>query len=60
MCGPYLTGSGETLFLAVQNPGDEGLWTFEAPATGWPDFSEALPVRPAAVVTRQEGGGRIG
>ena len=60
MCGPYFNGSGDTLFLAVQHPGDEGLSTFENPATRWPDFDEALPVRPSVVVITKQGGGAIG
>jgi len=60
MCGPCFTASAETLFLAVQHPGDEGLATYEAPATRWPDFSDALPVRPSVVVIRKRDGGRIG
>ncbi|WP_265515597.1 PhoX family protein [Nitratireductor luteus] len=59
MCGPYFTPSGETLFLAVQHPGDEGLATFESPATRWPDFDEKLPVRPSLLVVTKQGGGKI-
>ena len=60
MCGPLFNPSGDTLFLAVQHPGDEGLATFENPATRWPDFDEAMPVRPSVVVVTKSGGGVIG
>lgn len=59
MCGPYFTPSSETLFLAVQHPGDEGLATYEQPATRWPDFDDNLPVRPAVVTVTKQGGGKI-
>ena len=60
MCGPVFNPSGDTLFLAVQHPGDEGLATFENPATRWPDFDAAMPVRPSVVVVTKTGGGAIG
>ncbi|MFC6489406.1 PhoX family protein [Nitratireductor sp. GCM10026969] len=59
MCGPYFTPDAETLFLAVQHPGEEGAATFEDPATRWPDFDETLPVRPSVVVVTRQGGGKI-
>jgi len=48
------------VFLAVQHPGDEGLATYEAPATRWPDFKDTMPVRPAVVAVTRQGGGKIG
>lgn len=59
MCGPVFNPEGDTLFLAVQHPGDDGLATFEKPATKWPDFSDAMPVRPAVVVVTKQAGGKI-
>lgn len=59
MCGPMFNPTGDSLFLAVQHPGDEGLATYENPATRWPDFDPALPVRPAIVAVTRQGGGRI-
>ncbi|MBW3097845.1 PhoX family protein [Pseudohoeflea coraliihabitans] len=60
MCGPVFDPSGQTLFCAVQHPGDEGLATYEAPATRWPDFRDDMPVRPAVVTITKKGGGKIG
>jgi len=60
MCGPLFDPKGETVFLAVQHPGDEGLATFEQPATRWPDFNANMPVRPAVVAVTKQGGGKIG
>jgi len=60
MCGPCFSPNGETLFLAVQHPGDEGLAIFENPATRWPDFNAGMPVRPSVVVIEKQGGGAIG
>lgn len=60
MCGPLFDPKGETVFLAVQHPGDEGPATFEQPATRWPDFRDDMPVRPAVVVVTKKGGGKIG
>lgn len=59
MCGPVFNPEGDTLFLAVQHPGDDGLATFEKPATKWPDFADNMPVRPAVVVVTKQAGGKI-
>jgi secreted PhoX family phosphatase len=69
VCGPCVTPDGTTLFIAVQHPGTDGVrdWkpfgrasTFDDPATRWPDFSPAMPPRPAVVAIRRKGGGGIG
>ncbi|OAM78765.1 PhoX family protein [Devosia elaeis] len=67
MCGPVFTDDGETLFLAVQHPGDGGDdWEgfgrpsyYEDLSTRWPDFDDAMPVRPSVVVVTKQGGGKI-
>ncbi len=67
MCGPVFTDNGETLFLAVQHPGDGGDdWEgfgrpsyYEDLSTRWPDFDDAMPTRPSVVVVTKQGGGKI-
>ncbi|ODT67603.1 MAG: dTDP-glucose 4,6-dehydratase [Pelagibacterium sp. SCN 63-23] len=67
MCGPVFTDDGETLFLAVQHPGDGGDdWEgfgrpsyYEDLSTRWPDFDDAMPTRPSVVVVTKQGGGKI-
>ncbi|MEX1250263.1 MAG: hypothetical protein WEA77_03610, partial [Hyphomonas sp.] len=55
--GPCFTPGGETLFLAIQHPGDGEGASYESPTTRWPDFGEASPPRPSVmVITRTEGG----
>jgi secreted PhoX family phosphatase len=68
LCGPQFTPDTETLFLAVQHPGDDGdQWkafgrvsTFEDPSTRWPDFKPNMPPRPAILAITKQGGGKIG
>ncbi|MDB5544993.1 MAG: dTDP-glucose 4,6-dehydratase [Hyphomicrobiales bacterium] len=66
MCGPFFTPDDETLFLAVQHPGEADEddpaappATFEAPATRWPDFKPGMPPRPALLAITRRGGGKI-
>ena len=61
-CGPFITRDQETIFCAVQHPGEAdepGTSTFEAPASTWPDGDYP---RPSVVCVWKDapGGGRIG
>ncbi|MGE0857196.1 MAG: PhoX family phosphatase, partial [Hyphomicrobiaceae bacterium] len=53
MCGPAFTPDGETFFVAVQHPGElgckEGISTFDASVTNWPETDGKGPPRPAVI-----------
>jgi len=65
--GPFFTPDTQSLFIAVQHPGEGGDdWpefgrksTFDDPSTRWPVFQEGMPPRPAVVVITRQGGGKI-
>jgi len=58
MCGPFFTPDSENLFCSIQHPASGS--SYHQPSTRWPDFSSTLPPRPAILVTRKIGGGRVG
>ncbi len=63
MCGPAFSDDGESLFVAVQHPGDTGeagKVRVETASTRWPDFKEDMPPRPAIVAIRKKAGGKVG
>lgn len=63
MTGPAFSDNGESLFLAVQHPGDQNTFeetTINQASTRWPDFKQGMPPRPSLVVVRKKGGGVVG
>lgn len=62
LCGPAFSDNGESLFVAIQHPGDFpeiGRATVAKPSTRWPDFDKAMAPRPSLMVIQRKGGGRI-
>ncbi|MFC4166127.1 PhoX family protein [Teichococcus aestuarii] len=60
VCGPCFTPDDETVFLAIQHPGDDKGSHFAEPSTRWPDFDAATPPRPSIIAITRKGGGVVG
>ncbi len=63
LCGPAFSDNGESLFVAVQHPGDHGkpgVARVETATTQWPDFQDGMPPRPSILVIRKKAGGKVG
>ncbi|WBV41375.1 PhoX family phosphatase [Pseudoroseomonas cervicalis] len=60
VCGPCFTPDDQTVFLAIQHPGDDKGSTFANPSTRWPDFDAAMPPRPSVIAIVKRGGGVVG
>jgi len=60
VCGPLLTPDDQTMFLAIQHPGETAGSTLENPSTRWPDFQAGMPPRPSVIAITRRGGGVIG
>ena len=57
-CGGEFTPDNETIFYAIQHPGDSG--TVVAPGSHWPDGPGTLPRPSVVAVTKADGDPRIG
>jgi len=63
LCGPAFTDDGETLFVAVQHPGDQGRpgeVRVNTASTLWPDFKKGMPPRPSILAIQKKAGGKVG
>jgi len=58
VCGCEFTPEGDTLFLSVQHPGDEGSVT--SPNSDWPDGHGRLPRPSVIAITKKRGDPAIG
>lgn len=64
LCGPIFSDDGESLFFAIQHPGDigpqPGVARYKTATTRWPDFKPGMPPRPSLMAVRRKGGGKVG
>ncbi len=63
LCGPCFSEDGESLFLAIQHPGDYDRTDDEKAMGGaidWPEFTMGQPPKPSIVVVTKKAGGRVG